>query len=1215
MNLDRQAFRVMEAALEMPHEQRADFLAEACEDDSKLKAKVQVLMDAVDDDSNFLATRDTVDSPTPHSTRQRLGEYRIVREIGRGGMGVVYEAEQDSMQRRVALKLLSIGSSPSECQIARFYREARAAGRLHHTNIVPVFDVSCEDGFHYYTMQFIDGVNLDTLIDEVRKLREGEAKQSDALKHSVAWRFCFESGARHSTESSRRTANASANSVAVKATAALSLSSDSSGSVFALSDVSQTARRRDTYFRRVASIGLQVAEALEYAHRNGVLHRDIKPSNLILDKAGTAWVFDFGLAKSGQDRLTATGDVIGTIRYMAPERFDGDTDPKSEVYSLGLTLYELATLQHAFDAKDRSSLFKQITSQTPKPPRAIDPQIPRDLETIILKAIDRAPQRRYSSAEAFADDLRHFLSDESIAARRITLLERAWRTCRRNPIASSLALMLLSALAVIAFGSARFAYISHQKTLQAERAEKATRHRRYELNVQAARAVRQSKRAGRRFEAIAAIEAASLLLPTLDYSAAQVEAEKCMLRSEVASALGLFDMRQIRELPTDDIEGRCYGMSCDLSRMAVGNHHDGNIIVTTLRTAQNDETLQVDNDSTLHLRASNGATFGLAFSRDGRFLASQNINSNTHLNVWNVDRSSRNFDTPIISRPSHHHCFVEFAADNSFVAIGAPESLAIYDLPSGELRTEIELRFTPRKIQLSHDGVRVAVAPLRSRIIEIWNLESGLREQTFQVPEDTQPLRTFAWSSERNLLIAGLYDGKLLIWNGAHASEPECLSLHRHTVVKICLHPHEPIVLTESWDETVRVVDLVTKLPTCRLERYQIASRCWHRNGTQIGLTSVEDGRIGIWEVAQPCLRRTRLDRTQLDATYVHRSAETHPLHPQLMLTAHHERIALCCLRTGSTLASFRDFGTPFAQFSEDGQSLFVLSNRGCVRVPLTVQTPSRPSGCLSVDVGVPISLTDALPGASRFDLAGDEQSVLVTFHANTDRAFAERIPFDAKQSPVRFGPHVGMSSAVLSPDGCWVATAAWKRTGVRVWNASTGELATERLGDIAGSFCCFSSDSRSLFAAQKQALYGWAVESWQPLNVAAQRKVGIMGDISVSSDNRLLAAHFTRYCPQLIDPNTGRCVLRLEDSIEDAIRSYSLSHDASQLAVGGTEYAYVWDLGRVRQQLASLQLDWSEGSRVRPSALGRKTLDRKTLGHKTLRQATLPTSKHVPRR
>src|SRR5205814_1149458 len=253
---------------------------------------------------------------------ERLGDYRILREVGRGGMGVVYEAEQLSLGRRVALKVLPAHALSGAQRLERFRREAKAAAKLHHTNIVPVFGVGEADGVSFYAMQFIRGEGLDRVLHDVRHLRQphdgtvaAEAETGTAFGQSVAHSLaagCFESDP--------------------PPVAAPSSS---------VSGLSSVGRSDAGYYRSVARIALQVADALAYAHKQGVLHRDIKPSNLLLDLQGTLWITDFGLAKAeGTDELTHAGDIVGTIRFMAPERFEGESLPQSDIYSLGVTLYE-----------------------------------------------------------------------------------------------------------------------------------------------------------------------------------------------------------------------------------------------------------------------------------------------------------------------------------------------------------------------------------------------------------------------------------------------------------------------------------------------------------------------------------------------------------------------------------------------------------------------------------------------------------------------------------------------------------------------------------------------------------------------------------------------------------------------------------------------------------------------------------------------------------
>jgi eukaryotic-like serine/threonine-protein kinase len=333
---------------------------------------------------------------------ERLGDYRILREVGRGGMGIVYEAEQESLGRRVALKVLPPRLLLEPHHLARFQREAKAAARLHHTNIVPVYGVGEHGGLHYYVMQFIPGQGLNTLLAELARQRAAGSTAAESRTEPAGPAGPLSSGPGRS------------------------------------------------YWQSVARIGLQVAEALAYAHGQGVLHRDIKPSNLLLDAQGTAWVTDFGLAKAvgDEDSLTQTGDLVGTLRYLAPERVGGQGDARSDVYSLGLTLYEMLTLRPAFTAADRNHLLRQVTYEEPLPPRKLEPAVPRDLETVVLKAIAREPGRRYASAAELADDLRRFAEDKPIRARRLGTAERLGLWARRNPRLAGVTAALLATLAL-----------------------------------------------------------------------------------------------------------------------------------------------------------------------------------------------------------------------------------------------------------------------------------------------------------------------------------------------------------------------------------------------------------------------------------------------------------------------------------------------------------------------------------------------------------------------------------------------------------------------------------------------------------------------------------------------------------------------------------------------------------------------------------------------
>jgi serine/threonine protein kinase/Tfp pilus assembly protein PilF len=378
-----------------------------------------------------------------------LGDFRLLRELGRGGMGVVYEAEQLSLRRRVALKVMPLAAALDPKQVQRFKQEAQAAAHLLHQNIVAVHAVGCERGVHYYAMQLIDGVTVAALITELRRQRgipRAAPPEADTPPAAVL-----------STQGSTDD---------------------------------------PAFFRAVASLGQQAAEALEHAHQMGVLHRDVKPANLLVDGRVHLWVTDFGLARVHSEAgLTLTGDVVGTLRYMSPEQAaarPGLVDQRSDVYSLGVTLYEFLTLEPAFAGNDRQDLLRRVATEEPPPPRRWNPAVPRDLETIVLKAMAKEPAERYSTAQGLADDLRRFLEDKPVRARRPTWTQRAARWARRHRTLVAwaaaflvLAVVGLAASTVLVWRAERRATAGWDQARKAYEAE-ARQRRRSDANMELA---------------------------------------------------------------------------------------------------------------------------------------------------------------------------------------------------------------------------------------------------------------------------------------------------------------------------------------------------------------------------------------------------------------------------------------------------------------------------------------------------------------------------------------------------------------------------------------------------------------------------------------------------------------------------------------------------------------------------------------------------------
>lgn len=432
----------------------------------------------------------------PSPKLKRLGDYRIVGEIGRGGMGIVYEAIQESLHRRVAVKVLPQSSLLDERRLKRFEREARTAAKLHHTNIVPVLGVGDQDGVHYYVMQYIRGVGLDEVMSAFLSTESGERIANNSPRSSIAsdvaralldGQFLEDESLHDLTvmpnDESERKSTSDKVSEKVDETVVAGVSVSRPGSTPSLGNDVPDGESTDlphaisrdlfgsNYWRSVGNLGRQVADALHYAHSMGVLHRDVKPANLLLDRSGVVWIADFGLAKAMEhDNVSRTGDIVGTLRYMAPEQLRNEADARSDIFSLGVTLYELVTLRPAFsDLERKQTYISQSLEWAPTAPRKENRRIPKDLETIILKAMAVEPAQRYQDASEMVEDLQRFIDDRPITARRVPLNERVWRWCRRNPAIAALS-VIASLLLLIAASSLGVAYVQASKSVIREAA-------------------------------------------------------------------------------------------------------------------------------------------------------------------------------------------------------------------------------------------------------------------------------------------------------------------------------------------------------------------------------------------------------------------------------------------------------------------------------------------------------------------------------------------------------------------------------------------------------------------------------------------------------------------------------------------------------------------------------------------------------------------------
>jgi WD40 repeat protein/serine/threonine protein kinase len=1007
------------------------------------------------DDPAAAPPADDADGEAPaHAGDRMIGEFKLLSELGRGGMGVVYRAVQPALGREVALKvLLRPGDPKAE---ARFRREIRALGRVDHPHLMKVFASGADGDRWFYAMEVVEGPSLAAVGEKLAAA--GRAKQIDL----PTWQAAVSTAAEE--QRLRETP------VGAEQPVEPSPVTPGSGAIAA----PEVIRGGREYADRVVTLVRQAAEAAEALHRHGIVHRDIKPGNILVDESGTrATLMDLGLAQLADDaegKLTRTRQFVGTLRYASPEQVlaVARVDARSDVYGLGATLWEMLALRPLFGATEETptpTLMEAIQREEPQRLRRCNPGIARDLEAVVHKCLEKRARDRYATAQELADDLSRYLDGEPVRARPVGAVSRALRWARRRPVIAGLVGGLVVALAA-GIGGVLWAYAEavterNRTRQEAERADRAAEKSRSE--AEAARAAKEdaNKQAARAEAQADAARRAERLARQREYDANMWLTQNAWEHNQVGRFLDLLESQKPRSGQEDlrSFEWHYWRKQFQRGHVTLKGHTEWVQGISyspdgkRLASGSGDKTVKVWDAATgqevLTLKGHTSGVYGVSYSPDSKRLASASWDHT--VKVWDAATGQEVLTLEGHTRPVNG---VSYSPDGKRLASASYDrTVKVWDAASGQEVLTLKGHTDDVKgISYSPDGKRLASAS-GDKTVKVWDAASGQDALTLKGHTDT--VYDLSFSPDGKRLASASGDKTVKVWDAASGQEVLTLKGHTDTVYDLSFSPNGERLASASRDGTVKVWDAASGQEVLTLKGHTAAETgvSYSPDGKRLASAS-EDQTVKVWDAAtgQEVLTlkgqtfwvesvRYRADSKRLasvrDMVEVRYAATWQPV---LTLVGHTSFVTgVSYSPDGKRLASASYDGTVEVWDAASGQE--VLTLKGHTR-SMTSVSYSPDGKRLASASGDTVKVWDAASG----------QEVL-TLKGHTD---------DVK----------GIS---YSPDGKRLASASGDKT-VKVWDAASGQEVLTLKGHASRvTSVTFSPDGKRLASAS----YDGTIKVW----------------------------------------------------------------------------------------------------------------------------------------